>query len=97
LSERDGNEDQIRIAGDSAVKLKDRLFTACKKGMAREIEEGRIVRGHTKLFMLQMNPQGTRQPENAVMTENTGFGNCQDAASSIQHIFLPSLKIVSGR
>jgi hypothetical protein len=31
------------------------------------------------------------------MTENVCFGTCRDAASSMRRIYLPSLKIVSGR
>jgi len=55
------------------------------------------MRGHIKLFMLQMNLERSRQPINATMTENVCFGACPDEASSMQHIFLPSLKIISGR
>jgi hypothetical protein len=59
--------------------------------------EGKIVRGHIKLFTLQMNLDRSRQPKNAAMTEKVCFRTCQDAASSMQRIYLPSLKIVSGR
>jgi len=52
------------------------------------------VRGHTKLFMLQMNLERYKQ---LAMTENVCFGTRRDAASSNQRIFLPSLKIISGR
>lgn len=52
------------------------------------------MRGHTKLFMLQMNLERCKP---LAMTENVCFGTTQDAASSIQRIFLPSLKIISGR
>ncbi len=55
------------------------------------------MRGHIKLFMLQMDLERFRQPKNAAMTENVCFGTCRDAASSMQRIYLPSLKIVSGR
>jgi hypothetical protein len=55
------------------------------------------MRGHIKLFMLQMNLERSRQPKNAAMTENLYNGTCRDAASSMQRIFLPSLKIISGR
>jgi hypothetical protein len=47
--------------------------------------------------MLQMNLERSKQPKNAAMTENVCFGTCQDVASSIQRIFIPSLKIISGR
>jgi hypothetical protein len=47
--------------------------------------------------MLQMNLERFRLPKNAAMTENVCFGTCRDAASSMQRIYLPSLKIVSGR
>jgi hypothetical protein len=60
-------------------------------------EEGKIVRGHIKLFMLQMNLERARQPKNAAIKENVCFGTCRDAASSMQRIYLPSLKIISGR
>jgi hypothetical protein len=56
-------------------------------------EEGEIMRGHIKLFMLQMNLERSRLPKNAVMTENVSFVSCRDAASSMQRIFLPSSKI----
>ncbi|HUS76298.1 MAG TPA: hypothetical protein VMY43_09860 [Methanothrix sp.] len=55
------------------------------------------MRGHIKLFMLQMNLEKSKQPKNAAMTENVCFGTCRNAASSIQRIFLPSLEIISGR
>jgi hypothetical protein len=60
-------------------------------------EEGKIVRGHTKLFMLQMDLERFKQPKNPAMAENVCFGTCQDAASSMQGIALPSLKVISGR
>jgi len=55
------------------------------------------VRGHTKLFMLEMDLERSKQPKNAAMTENVAFDTCRDAASSMQRIFLPSLKAMSGR
>jgi hypothetical protein len=55
------------------------------------------MRGHIKLFMLQMNLDRARQTKNTAMTENACFVTCRDEASSIQQIFLPSLKIISGR
>ena len=55
------------------------------------------MRGHIKLFMLQMNLERSRLPKNAAMTENVGFETRRDAASSMQRIFLPSLKVISGR
>lgn len=55
------------------------------------------MRGHIKLFMLQMNLDRSKQPKKAAKTENVCFGTCRDAASSIQRIFLPSLEIISGR
>ncbi|MFZ3149059.1 MAG: hypothetical protein WA137_08450 [Methanothrix sp.] len=55
------------------------------------------MRGHIKLFMLQMNLESSRKLKNAAMTENVCFGNCRDEASSMQSIYLPSLKVVSGR
>ena len=55
------------------------------------------MRGHTKLFTLQMNMERSKQPINAAMTEEVSVGTIRDAASSIQCIFLPSLKIISGR
>ena len=60
-------------------------------------EEGKIMRGHIKLFMLQMNLERSSLPKNAAMTENVCFETSRDAASSMQRIFLPSLKIISGR
>ncbi|MFZ2473024.1 MAG: hypothetical protein WAW52_13935 [Methanothrix sp.] len=55
------------------------------------------MRGHIKLFMLQMNLERSKQPKNAAMTENVCFGTCRDGSSSMQHICLPSLKVISGR
>ena len=60
-------------------------------------EEGKNMRGHIKLFMLQMNLERSKLPKNAAMTENVCFETSRDAASSMQRIFLPSLKIISGR
>ncbi|MDQ1262317.1 MAG: hypothetical protein QG575_1498 [Euryarchaeota archaeon] len=55
------------------------------------------MRGHIKLFTLQMNLDRARQPKNTAATEDACFGTCRNEASSLQHIFLPSLKIMSGR
>jgi hypothetical protein len=65
--------------------------------MARELKEGKNMRGHIKLFTLPMNPGGARQHKNAVASEDACFGNCRNEVSSLQHIFLPSLKITSAR
>jgi hypothetical protein len=83
---------------DSFIKLirsgKKRVIG---KTASNVYEEGKIMRGHIKLFMLQMNLERSRQPQNAAMAENVYNGTCRDAASSMQRIFLPSLKIISGR
>ncbi len=55
------------------------------------------MRGHIKLFTLQMNLDRARQPKNAAVTEDACFGTSQNEVSSLQNIFLPSLKITSGR
>jgi hypothetical protein len=65
--------------------------------MAREIKEGKIMRGHIKLFTLQMNLDRARQLKNAAASEDACFGTCRNEVYSLQHIFLPSLKITSGR
>jgi hypothetical protein len=65
--------------------------------MARELKEGKNMRGHIKLFTLQMNLDRAKQYKNAVASENACFGTCQNEATSLQHIFLPSLKITSVR
>ena len=101
LSERDGNEDGKGTAETVSdmncwgQAVKAMSFTACpKKGDGTKIElERKIVRGHIKLFILQMNLERCKQPKNAAMTENVCFGTCRDIASSMQRIFLPSLKV----
>ena len=55
------------------------------------------MRGHTKLFMLEIDLERSKQPKNAAMTQNVCFGTCRDEATSMQRIFLPSLKVISGR
>ncbi len=55
------------------------------------------MRGHISLFMLQMNPERSRQAKVAEMTESICFAPGRDAALSIQRVFLPSLKIASVR
>lgn len=52
------------------------------------------MRGHAKLFMLEMDLERSKKP---IMTEDVGIDACRNAAYSMQHIFLPSLKAMSGR
>jgi hypothetical protein len=53
------------------------------------------MRGHIKLFKLQMNLDRARQK--MAESEDACFGTCHNEVSSLQHIFLPSLKITSVR
>ncbi len=55
------------------------------------------VRGHIRLFTLQMNREESRQMRNAEMPESICTTPVRNAAFSIQRVFLPSLKIASGR
>jgi hypothetical protein len=59
--------------------------------------EGNTVRGHIKLFMLQMNLEKYEQPKIARAAENAGFDLCRNASSSVERISLPTLELMSGR
>lgn len=62
-----------------------------------EFEERKTVRGHIKLFTLQMNLVKCERLKIAEPTEDVGYGLCQDAPSSIERIFLPVPELMSGR
>ena len=57
------------------------------------------MRGHIKLFMLQMDLERASAAKNAAMAEESVcFGTCRDAASSMKRIFLQLLRrLISGR
>lgn len=64
---------------------------------SREFEERKTVRGHIKLFTLQMNLEKCERLKIAEPTEDVGYGLCRDAPSSIERIFLPIPELMSGR
>ncbi|MGZ3635967.1 MAG: hypothetical protein ACXWMK_09860 [Syntrophales bacterium] len=55
------------------------------------------MRGHIKLFTLQMNLEKCEQLKIAGATEDVGYGLCRDASSSIESIFLPIPELMYGR
>jgi len=44
------------------------------------------MRGHMKLFVLQMNPDKSKQMKDAAKSENISFGLGPNEASSLQRI-----------
>jgi hypothetical protein len=74
------------------------LIRSCKvAGRSREFEERKTVRGHIKLFTLQMNLEKCARLKITGPTEDLGYGLCRDAPSSIERIFLPIPELMSGR
>ncbi len=55
------------------------------------------MRGHIKLFTLQMDLVKCEQLRIAGATEDAGYGLSQDASSSMNRIFLPIPELMSGR
>jgi hypothetical protein len=55
------------------------------------------VRGHTKLFTLQINLVKCEQLRIAEATEDVGYGLSRDASSSMDRILLPIPELMSGR
>ena len=57
------------------------------------------MRGHIKLFTLQMNMEKCEQLKTAGATEDVGYGLCRDCSvsSSMSRIFLPIPELMSGR
>jgi hypothetical protein len=55
------------------------------------------VRGHIKLFTLQINLEKCEQLKVAGATEDVSYSFCEDAPSSIERIFLPIPELMSGR
>ena len=54
------------------------------------------MRGHIKLFTLQMDLEKCERLKIA-KPEDVGYGLCRDAPSSIERIFLPIPELMSGR
>jgi hypothetical protein len=61
------------------------------------MRRGKTVRGHIKLFTLQMNLVKCEQLRIAGATEDAGYGLSRDASSSMNRIFLPIPELMSGR
>lgn len=55
------------------------------------------MRGHTKLFTLQMDLVKCEQLRIAGATEDVGYGLSRDASSSMNRILLPIPELMSGR
>jgi hypothetical protein len=55
------------------------------------------VRGHIKLFTLQMDLVKCEQLRIAGATEDVGYGLSRDASSSMNRIFLPIPELMTGR
>ena len=52
------------------------------------------MRGHMKLFVLQMNPDKSKQMKDAARSENISFGLGPNEASSLQRIALGASPLV---
>jgi hypothetical protein len=57
----------------------------------------KTVRGHTKLFTLQMDLVKCEQLRIAGAAEDVGYGLSRDASSSMNRILLPIPESMSGR
>ena len=55
------------------------------------------MRGHIKLFTLQMDLEKCERLKIAAAAEDVGYGLCRDASSSMDSIFLPIPELMSGR
>ena len=55
------------------------------------------MRGHIKLFTLEIKLEKCEQAEIAGATEDVGYGLCRGASSSMDRIFLPTPELISGR
>ena len=55
------------------------------------------MRGHTKLFTLQMDLVKCEQLRIAGATEDVGYGLSRDASTSMNRILLPIPELMSGR
>ena len=52
------------------------------------------MRGHMKLFVLQMNPDKSKQMKDALRSENISFGLRPNIASSLQRIASTSSPVI---
>ncbi len=52
------------------------------------------MRGHMKLFVLQMNPDKSKQMKDALRSENISFGLGPNEASSLQRITSTSAPVI---
>jgi hypothetical protein len=61
------------------------------------MRRGKTMRGHIKLFTLQIDLVKCEQLRIAGAAEDAGYGLSRDASSSMNRILLPIPELMSGR